>query len=95
MKRGNRLVKKRRSEIHIIAEILNMSKNGAKKTEILYQSNMSFSQLQDYLSHLIENDLLEEKITTNGNRANSKIYINTKKGNDLLVDITKTLSYFK
>ena len=34
---------KRRSEIEIIGEILQLTKDGAKKTEILYKSNMSFS----------------------------------------------------
>lgn len=37
------MANKRRSEIQIIGEILDLSKNGAKKTEILYQNNMSFS----------------------------------------------------
>ena len=48
---------KRRSEIQIIGEILELSRYGAKKTEILYQSNMSFTQLQNYLSFLLEKNI--------------------------------------
>ena len=89
------MANKRRSEIQIIGEILDLSKNGAKKTEILYQNNMSFSQLQDYLSYLIEKDIIEEIIVTNDNGTVSKTFINTEKGNDLLEDINKILLYFR
>ncbi|MBA7497151.1 hypothetical protein ES702_07761 [subsurface metagenome] len=89
------MANKRRSEIQIIGEILDLSKNGAKKTEILYQNNMSFSQLQDYLSYLIEKDIIEEIIVTNDNGTVNKTFINTEKGNNLLGDINKILLYFK
>jgi len=89
------MANKRRSEIQIIGEILDLSKNGAKKTEILYQNNMSFSQLQDYLSYLIGKDIIEEIIVTNDNGTVSKTFINTEKGNNLLEDINKILLYFR
>ena len=85
------MANKRRSEIQIIGEILDLSKNGAKKTEILYQNNMSFSQLQDYLSYLIGKDIIEEIIVTNKNGTVSKTFINTEKGNNLLEDINNVL----
>ena len=78
---------KRRSEIEIIGEILDLSKNGAKKTEILYQNNMSFSQLQNYLSFLLDKNIIEENSILNGNGVHSKVFINTEKGNALLEDI--------
>ena len=86
---------KRRSEIQIIGDILDLSKEGAKKTEILYRSNMSFSQLQDYLSYLIEKDIIEEIIVANDNGTVGKTFINTEKGNSLLEDINKILLYFR
>ena len=89
------MANKRRSEIQIIGEILGLSKNGAKKTEILYQNNMSFSQLQDYLSYLIEKDIIEKIIVTNDNGTVSKTFINAEKGNDLLEDIHKIMMYFE
>ena len=86
---------KRRSEIQIIAEILDLSKNGAKKTEILYQNNMSFSQLQSYLSFLLEKNIIKESYITKDNGIKNKVYITTGKGNDLLEDINKLLMYFE
>ena len=88
------MVNNRRSEFDIINEILKLSKNGAKKTEILYQGNLSYVQLKNYLLFLIEKEILEEKIVKNGN-GYSKIYHITEKGDNLLNDINKTLSYFK
>jgi len=90
-----KLFNKRRSEIQIIEEILGLSKNGAKKTEILYQSNMSFLQLKNYLSCLLEKNLIEESMVLNGNGIPARIYVNTEKGNDLLGDINKIMAYFK
>ena len=86
---------RRRSEIQIIGEILDISKNGAKKTEILYQNNMSFSQLQSYLTFLLEKNIIAESSVLNGNGTHSKIFINTEKGNELLEDINKILTYFE
>ena len=86
---------RRRSEIQIIGEILDISKNGAKKTEILYQNNMSFSQLQNYLSFLLEKNIIEENSVLNGNGTHNKIFINTEKGNELLGEINRILTYFE
>lgn len=86
---------KRRSEIEIIGEILDLSKEGAKKTEILYQSNMSFSQLQHYLSFLLEKNIVEENITVNDNGRSIKIYVTTEKGNNLLEEINNLYTYFE
>ena len=84
---------KRRSEIQIIEEILDMSQKGARKTEILYKGNMSFLQLNNYLSNLIEKEIISEDIGSIGNGSTSKMYTTTKKGKDLLEDITKVLTY--
>ncbi len=90
------MVNNRRSELDIISEILTLSKNGAKKTEILYQGNMSYSQLQDYLFFLIEKDVLVEKTVNSGNgNGNSRIYMITEKGHNLLIDLNKTLAYLR
>jgi predicted transcriptional regulator len=86
---------KRRSEIEIIGEILDLSRNGAKKTEILYQSNMSFTQLQQYLSFLLDKDIIQESIIESDNGKSSKIYINTEKGNQLLEKINNLYVYFE
>lgn len=59
------MVNSRRSELDIMGEILVLSKTGAKKTELLYQANLSYMQLQKYLPFLIENNILEEHVVKN------------------------------
>ena len=54
------MVNNRRSEIQIIHKILTLSSGGARKTEILYQGNLSYTQLKSYLPFLLEKDILEE-----------------------------------
>jgi len=88
------MVNRRRSELDIINQILSLSQNGAKKTEILYQGNLSYSQLQNYLLFLLEKNILEEQVVKKDN-GNFKIYKNTKKGENLLQNIKLTLSYFE
>jgi len=87
-------VNNRRSEFEIIGRILDISKEGAKKTEILYKGNFSYSQLTEYLTFLLNRKILEEKITKNKTN-NGKYYIITQKGKDLLVNINKTLSFLE
>lgn len=43
----------RRSNLEIIADMLRVGENGAGKTEIMYSTNMSYSQIQKYLGFLI------------------------------------------
>lgn len=88
------MVNNRRSELEIIGEILTVSKDGAKTTEILYRGYLNYTQLKQYLSFLLEKDLLEKKFVKNGN-GSSKIYKITDKGHDLLIYINKTLPYFR
>jgi predicted transcriptional regulator len=46
-------VNRRRSNIEIIAEMLKVGENGAGKTKIMYNANLSYSQIQKYLGYLI------------------------------------------
>jgi len=45
-------VNRRRSDIEIIADMLEVGENGAGKTQIMYGANMSYSQIQKYLGFL-------------------------------------------
>jgi len=47
-----------RSSFEIIAEILKTSKNGAKKTRIMYTCGLSYKFIQKYLNLLLETGLL-------------------------------------
>ena len=48
----------RRSNIEIIAEMLRTGENGAGKTEIMYNVNMSYSQIQKYLGFLMSHGFI-------------------------------------
>lgn len=87
------MVNNRRSEIEIISEILNLSCKGAKKTEILYQGNFSYAQLQKYLFFLIEKNILEENEIRN-NGCTTKFYKTTEKGLLFLEDVKRVLAHF-
>jgi len=49
----------RRGRLSIIADILDVARRGAIKTRIMYGASLSFVQLGDYLSFLLDVNLLE------------------------------------
>jgi predicted transcriptional regulator len=50
---------KYRSRTEIVSMILEAANGGATKTKIMYKAFLSYAQLREYLSVLIENSLLE------------------------------------
>jgi predicted transcriptional regulator len=50
---------KYRSRTDIVALILEATQEGAAKTKIMYKAFLSYSQLKDYLSILLERELIE------------------------------------
>ena len=48
-----------RSRTEIVSNILDAANGGATKTKIMYKAFISYNQLKEYLSLLIENNLLE------------------------------------
>jgi predicted transcriptional regulator len=50
---------KYRSRTEIVSMILEAENGGATKTRIMYKAFLSFAQLREYLSLLVENNLLE------------------------------------
>ena len=66
-----------RSRTEIVAMILDAAKGGATKTKIMYIAFLSFNQLKEYLSILIENNLVEY-------RDGTKTFKTTEKGLNLL-----------
>jgi predicted transcriptional regulator len=51
----------RRSKHVIISEILNICKSGANKTRIVYQANLNFRNVNNYIDLLIKSNLIEVK----------------------------------
>jgi len=64
MKRGSK--SRRRCEYDVIANILNIAKEGATRTQIMYGANLSFTLLNKYLRILINNQLLEKQKNERG-----------------------------
>ena len=68
---------KYRSRTEIVSNILEAANGGVTKTKIMYKSFLSYNQLREYLSVLIENNLLEYLEGT-------QTYKTTEKGLNLL-----------
>ncbi len=82
--------RKRRDRLYIIAEILDIAKDGALKTQIMYKANLSFSQLNTYLKLLLDVQLLEIV-----EKSGKTIYKTTKKGVEYMQsyqEVLETLS---
>ena len=86
------VVNNRRSEIEIISDICKLSCNGAKKTELLYQGNLSYTQLKEYLIFLTERNILE-KLENKDNGNSATYYKTTEKGLEFLNEVNKVLAY--
>jgi predicted transcriptional regulator len=76
---------RRRSSLEIIADMLRLGEAG--KTEIMYSVNMSYFQLQKYLSFMIERGLIDKVALGNP----SVTYRVTRKGLDILRSIDALL----
>ncbi len=68
----------KRNREEIISQILNVCKNGAIKTRVVYQANLNFKTVGPYLDLLVKNDLLEIQ------QGEKMLYETTQKGESLL-----------
>lgn len=48
----------KRGQIEIIAEILRATKNGAKKTRIMYECSLTYPMTKEFLVYLVKTDFL-------------------------------------
>ncbi len=51
---------RRRGQLSIIADILEITKGVALKTQIMYKANLSYTQLNEYLNFLITTNLITQ-----------------------------------
>ena len=68
----------KRNREEIISQILNVCRNGAIKTRVVYQANLNFKTVEPYLDLLVKNNLLEVQ------HGEKKKYETTEKGETLL-----------
>lgn len=71
------MVTMRRSRVDIIIDILEVAKEGANKTTIVYKTNLNFKLADKFLNLLQKHSLLENKLD---NDMITKKYITTEKG---------------
>ena len=64
---------KNRSRTEIVAMILDSANGGATRTKIMYKAFLSYQQLKEYLTLLIENHLIEY-------HGETKLFSTTEKG---------------
>ncbi len=67
----------RRNDLDICADILKVSKAGAKKTHIVYRANLNFMIVKKYLSRLIDSGFLMD-------RSENGVFVTTDRGSDFL-----------
>jgi len=70
---------KRRDKLYIIAEILELAKEGTLKTQIMYRANLSFTQLNAYLDFMLKINFLEKQ-----QFHDKDVYVASEKGIDFL-----------
>jgi len=81
------IFKNKRSEIEIINEILNTARNEAKKTCLLYKTNLCYNHFVEYLDFLID----KEFINKNGEMEKGNTYLITEKGEKFLDSIENVI----
>jgi predicted transcriptional regulator len=87
-------LKRRRDATRIIYEILLQAEEGVSKTRAVYQTNVNFRLIREYLSFLVGDGFL--RIATNGEGV--KMFTLTGKGNgllELLVRLERELKAFR
>ena len=76
-----------RSRIRIAADILEIARDGSRKTRIMYQGNLSFDLVQKYLEMLVNSGLVETR------EGSEKIYVATEKGQRFIEDYHELQKY--
>ena len=71
-----------RGNFDIIADILDASHGGVKKTYLMYRCNLSFKQLKNYSHFLLDSGLLH--LITAKERSDDRLFELTPKGKEFL-----------
>lgn len=74
----------RRNDLDICADILRVTRSGAKKTQIVYKANLNFKILKKYLRRLVKKGLLQ--------LAEGRHYITTRRGVQFLEQHRKLIA---
>ena len=77
----------KRSESEILAQILYTAEGNAKKTQLLYKANISYTHFTKYFNFLLDKQFIEVK----DGKPVGKIYHTTEKGEHFLENINNVL----
>ena len=61
-----------RSRTDIVSQILEAANGGTTKTKIMYKAYLSYAQLKEYLSMMLENGLIEHEREANSYKTTEK-----------------------
>jgi predicted transcriptional regulator len=81
----------KRSESEIIAQILYSAEKESKKTQLLYDANISYTHFIKYFNFLLEKNFIKAK----DQNLNRKVYQTTDKGEHFLQDINNVLEQIR
>ena len=81
---------KRRDKLSIIAAIIEITREGALKTQIMYKANLSLPQLNKYLTLMLKTKLLTQTIY-DGREG----YVVTEQGLDFLQKYSELVNMLK
>ncbi len=79
-----------RGKIQITADILYLCTVAIKKTHIMYKANLSYEQVNYYLTDLLNNDLLSQPILEDG-----VVFRTSEKGREYLKHYTRLMDLVK
>jgi predicted transcriptional regulator len=68
---------KNRNRMEIVSNILDIARNGALKTHLMYKANLSYMVVTQYLNFLMKAGLIEEILTEEGP---TRLYKTSSKG---------------
>ena len=75
----------RRNNLDICADILQVARSGAKKTEIVYGANLNFKVVEGYLKRLISEGLIQKL---------DRLFTTTPKGRQFVEQYRNMISPF-
>ena len=79
MKLQNAELSSRRDRLSILVEILSIARKSTPKTKIMYQANMSFASINEYLGYLLQNHMISKE-----SHSLRTLYKCTQKGTEVL-----------
>jgi predicted transcriptional regulator len=82
---------KNRGRTEMLATMIEAANGGTTKTKIMYNAFLSYNQLKDYLSVLIENNLLEYVEGTQNYKTTEK-GLNFLKMNNAMGELLQTIT---